>query len=221
MHWGLPGIAAVGKPWQRRARRNGWSSCLTVVVLKSTTERISLGGRQAERTSCISLHNPGITLVTSSHVPSLAALTCKHTSLLDIRPTADRMLKRLARPQSSPWVCSRCLQLSHKQRQRTIERRFNSTTAPASARDPVQPPPYPSASSLYGLETAHAKRDDESLRKIFDDASFWKSFSQASKKHPPTGIVGNRYLMRPEGFLDFVTVTLQRCESVQDHGQGP
>jgi intermediate peptidase len=92
------------------------------------------------------------------------------------------------------------------------QRRWNSSIAAnaTGARDPVPP----SASSLYGLNTGEANRDDESLRKIFDDANVWSSFSAASKQNPPTGIVGNRYLTHPDGFLDFVAITLQRCETV-------
>ncbi|PSN62843.1 mitochondrial intermediate peptidase [Corynespora cassiicola Philippines] len=113
------------------------------------------------------------------------------------------MLKRLVRPQTAPWICSRC------QLQRSRQTRFN-TTAAAAARDPASPP----ASSLYGLGTARAKEDDDALRKIFDNASFWDSFSRNSKKNPPTGIVGNRYLTKPDGFRAFVQTTLQRCNAV-------
>ncbi|KAF2176368.1 zincin [Zopfia rhizophila CBS 207.26] len=117
------------------------------------------------------------------------------------------MLKRLAQASLLPWVCSRCL---HLQRQRRFITNVAAATTTA-ARDPV--PPYP-ASSLSGLGTQHAKQDDEALRKIFDSVKFWEDFSRSSKKNPPTGIVGNRYLTHPDGFLDFVTVTLQRCENV-------
>lgn len=120
------------------------------------------------------------------------------------------MLKRFARTKPTPWICAHCLQLSQRQR------RFESSIAATATatRDHVLPPQPPHPSSLLGLSTSNAKRDDESLRSIFDDAKFWRSFSQNSKKNPPTGIVGNRYLTHPDGFLDFVTVTLQRCESV-------
>lgn len=115
------------------------------------------------------------------------------------------MLKKLARQTATPWVCQRCLQQSQRQR------RWNSTIAAAAAvREPVSLP----ASKLYGLPTAQAKEDDETLRKIFDSPKFWDDFSRASKKNPPTGIVGNRYLSNPEGFADFVAITLQRCNNV-------
>ncbi|KAF2252711.1 mitochondrial intermediate peptidase-like protein mitochondrial precursor [Trematosphaeria pertusa] len=119
------------------------------------------------------------------------------------------MLMRLAaRAQTRPWICSRCLH----QRQSHRPRRFNGTfAAAATAREPVPPPP---ASSLYGLSTGRAKDDDDTLRNIFDNARFWEDFSRASTKQPPTGIVGNRYLTHPDGFLEFVSTTLSRCNAV-------
>ncbi|KAF2827363.1 zincin [Ophiobolus disseminans] len=112
------------------------------------------------------------------------------------------MLRRLARTQPSPWVCSRCLHQSHRQR------RFNSTiTAAATARDTAPP------SSLYGL-SASGKTDDDALRKVFDNAAFWESFRRSSSKKTPSGIIGNKYLTHPEGFVDFVTITIQRCNAV-------
>ncbi|KAH8727076.1 mitochondrial intermediate peptidase [Phaeosphaeriaceae sp. PMI808] len=115
------------------------------------------------------------------------------------------MLKRLAR--SNPWICSRCLQQSQRQRQQ----RFNSTfAATANARDTA---PLPSA--LYGL-SASSKTDDDALRKVFDNASFWETFRRSSSKTTPSGIIGNKYLTHPEGFVDFVTVTIQRCNVVVD-----
>jgi intermediate peptidase len=117
------------------------------------------------------------------------------------------MLNRLARaPKASPWVCSRCLHHSKRQR------RFNTSFAAAatSARDAVLPP----VSALYGLSSGRGAKDDETIRKIFDNAGFWEDFSRSSKKNAPTGIVGNRYLTRADGFNDFVTTTLQRCNTV-------
>ncbi|KAF2788753.1 mitochondrial intermediate peptidase, partial [Melanomma pulvis-pyrius CBS 109.77] len=116
------------------------------------------------------------------------------------------MLKRLAPTQPSPWICSRCLLHSQRPRPRRFNR-VNSTLAAAAAAPP-------SRSSLYGLGTQHASKDDHTLRSIFDNARFWQDFSRNSNKNPPTGIVGNRYLTRPDGFLDFVNVTLQRCDAV-------
>ncbi|KAF2444177.1 zincin [Karstenula rhodostoma CBS 690.94] len=113
------------------------------------------------------------------------------------------MLKRLARPTAAPWVCRRCLQQSQRQH------RWNSSFA-AAVRDAA---PLP-ASKLYALPTARAKEDDATLRSIFDNPRVWDDFRRASKKNPPTGIVGNRYLSSPEGFVDFVSITLQRCNAV-------
>tara|TARA_R110002003_G_scaffold1389_7_gene22967 strand:- start:1540 stop:3915 length:2376 start_codon:yes stop_codon:yes gene_type:complete len=112
------------------------------------------------------------------------------------------MLKRLARTKPSSWICARCLQQSQRQR------RFNNTfAAAATARDNAPP------STLYGL-SASGKTDDDALRKVFDNASFWESFKRTFHKNTPSGIIGNKYLTHPEGFVDFVTVTIQRCNAV-------
>ncbi|KAF2001088.1 zincin [Amniculicola lignicola CBS 123094] len=126
------------------------------------------------------------------------------------------MLKRLARPSLTPWVCSACLKQTRRQgqpRHRHIANIATAATTSTQTRDLV-PPFVPPPSTLYGLTSSDAKRDDDALRKIFDNADFWTSFSRNAKKNPPTGIVGNRYLTHPEGFLEFVNVTLQRCEHV-------
>ncbi|KAF2751628.1 zincin [Sporormia fimetaria CBS 119925] len=112
------------------------------------------------------------------------------------------MLKRLARtrPPSAPWICSRCLQKPQVRRH---------LTGLATGTDTK-----PSPTNLYGLGTDQAKHDDATLCKIFDDAKFWASFSQKSRENKPTGIVGNRYLTHPDGFLEFVQITLQRCKRI-------
>lgn len=115
------------------------------------------------------------------------------------------MLKRLARskpPSPSSWICPRCVHQS---------RRFNSTFAAAAARSARDS--APPASDLYGL-SASAKPDDEALRKVFDNAHFWETFRRSSQHTKPAGIIGNKYLTHPEGFVDFVTVTIQRCNAV-------
>ncbi|EDU45721.1 mitochondrial intermediate peptidase [Pyrenophora tritici-repentis Pt-1C-BFP] len=113
------------------------------------------------------------------------------------------MLKRLARTRQSSWICQRCLQQSQR------PRRFNSTfAATATARDTVLP-----NNALYGLSTS-GKTDDDALRKVFDNASFWDDFKRASQKGRPAGIIGNKHLTHPEGFVDFVTVTIKRCNAV-------
>lgn len=114
------------------------------------------------------------------------------------------MLKRLGRTQPSSWICSRCL--AHSQRH---QRRPNSTFAAAAtkAREPASP------STLYGLSPS-SRADDDALRRVFDNASFWHSFQRTSATKPPSGIIGNKYLTHPEGFIDFVTVTIHRCNAV-------
>jgi intermediate peptidase len=112
------------------------------------------------------------------------------------------MLKRLARAQPSPWICSRCLHQSQRQR------RFNSTfAATATARD------HAPAAALHGL-SASGKTDDDALRNVFDNAPFWNAFRKSASQTKPSGIIGNKYLTHPEGFVDFVTVTIHRCNAV-------
>ena len=110
------------------------------------------------------------------------------------------MLKRLARTATRPWICPTCA--------RNPQRRFNSAFAAAPARE-LAPPP----AALRG-PSASNRPDDEALRKVFDSAAFWDTFRRSSQQLRPAGIIGNRYLTHPEGFDDFVTVTLQRCNDV-------
>ncbi|PZD29472.1 mitochondrial intermediate peptidase mitochondrial precursor [Pyrenophora tritici-repentis] len=125
-------------------------------------------------------------------------LSCSQASLVQ-----RNMLKRLARTRQLSWICQRCLQQSQR------PRRFNSTfAATATARDTVLP-----NNALYGLSTS-GKTDDDALRKVFDNASFWDDFKRASQKGRPAGIIGNKHLTHPEGFVDFVTVTIKRCNAV-------
>ncbi|CAE7175914.1 hypothetical protein PTNB73_02921 [Pyrenophora teres f. teres] len=125
-------------------------------------------------------------------------LSCSQASLVQ-----RNMLKRLARTRHSSWICQRCLQQSQR------PRRFNSTfAATTTARDTALP-----NNALYGLSTS-GKTDDDALRKVFDNASFWDDFKCPSQKGQPAGIIGNKYLTHPEGFVDFVTVTIKRCNAV-------
>ena len=150
---------------------------------------------QESRPPALGLAWPGYDIVCFSGPTNLPSLV-----------TPPTMLKRLARTKqpTAPWICHRCLHQSQRQR------RFNSTfaaaaTAPSKPRDPAPP--------LHGLPTS-AKTDDDALRKVFDSASFWAGFKRTSQNGQPAGIIGNKYLTHPEGFVDFVTITIQRCNAV-------
>ncbi|KAL5116794.1 Mitochondrial intermediate peptidase [Pleosporales sp. CAS-2024a] len=113
------------------------------------------------------------------------------------------MLKRLARATRPNWICSHCLQQSPR------PRRCHSTLAAAAAATARHNAP----TTLYGL-SASGKTDDDALRKVFDNAPFWEAFRRGASTTKPSGIIGNRYLARPEGFVDFVAMTIQRCNGV-------
>ena len=114
------------------------------------------------------------------------------------------MLQRRA-----PWVCAQCLKTARGKNVQSQRRRFNSTLAEARDPNSARPPP----ATLYGL-SASGKTDDDALRKVFDNGAFWDTFRRASKSTTPAGIIGNKYLTHPDGFIDFVTITIQRCNAV-------
>ncbi|CBX98128.1 Mitochondrial intermediate peptidase [Plenodomus lingam] len=119
------------------------------------------------------------------------------------------MLKRLARAKPLPWICQQC------QWQKQRPRRLNSTLAASSVHARDSPALPQEAAALYGL-SASGKTDDEALRKVFDNSAFWDSFrrSSSARQEKPAGIIGNKYLTHPEGFVDFVSITIQRCNAV-------
>ncbi|KAL9597380.1 MAG: hypothetical protein Q9219_005189 [cf. Caloplaca sp. 3 TL-2023] len=55
--------------------------------------------------------------------------------------------------------------------------------------------------------------DDSLLRNVFDSASFWQSFrhSQCTISSLPNGLLGNRYLTNPKGFITFSQETTEKC----------
>lgn len=58
-------------------------------------------------------------------------------------------------------------------------------------------------------------KDDDTLRRVFDSQPFWKEFSQRSYAHPKrTGLVQNQYLTSPDGFREFASVSLHKCQAI-------
>lgn len=57
--------------------------------------------------------------------------------------------------------------------------------------------------------------DDETLRRVFDSQPFWREFSQRGLgQSKPTGLVQNQYLTTPDGFREFATISLQKCQAI-------
>ncbi|KAI5287552.1 Mitochondrial intermediate peptidase [Ascosphaera acerosa] len=66
---------------------------------------------------------------------------------------------------------------------------------------------------------AHSSSDeqDQALRLVFDSQAFWQQFcgGAASAVQPRrVGLLQNKYLTTPEGFRDFATASLRRCQAL-------
>ena len=95
-----------------------------------------------------------------------------------------------------PWTCRKCLQRLHS--------RFYQTAAPAQQ--------YGYAPST---NPAQKGQDDQTLRRVFDSEPFWRDFSRQSSAHAKrTGLVQNQYLTTPDGFREFASVSLQKCQAI-------
>lgn len=100
-----------------------------------------------------------------------------------------------------PWTCRQCLQRLQYPRRAA----FATATSTATPLD-------------YGPVSQNTQRkgaDDDTLRRVFDSQPFWKEFSQRSAAQPKlTGLVQNQYLTAPDGFREFATVSLQKCQAI-------
>lgn len=104
------------------------------------------------------------------------------------------MLKQLAR---RGWICPGCLK-SVKRSKRSLF----STAAVA----PSQP------------ETKPDLTDDDALRRIFDSQAFWKDFSRRDPFHDgqKRGLLQNKHLTDPQGYLHFAQESLDKCRKLVD-----
>lgn len=98
------------------------------------------------------------------------------------------MLKQLTR---RPWICSAC-------RKHTRRRLSGISLAPSLS------------------QTEPSLTDDDALRKLFDSQGFWKDFSrrrpfQDGKKR---GLLQNKHLTSPQGYMDFAQESLERCRKL-------
>ncbi|KAI4138094.1 MAG: hypothetical protein L6R39_006967, partial [Caloplaca ligustica] len=64
------------------------------------------------------------------------------------------------------------------------------------------------------LHTSPQKPNDDCLRDVFDSQDFWRDFrnTHRSTTSPPKGLFQNRYLTKPEGFIDFARTTAKTCQ---------
>jgi mitochondrial intermediate peptidase len=101
----------------------------------------------------------------------------------------------------SIWTCPRCFQ--------SQIRRASTLTATIST-DPSQPIiPSPATRSTNDVA------DDKILRQVFDSRAFWREFSKSSRESPlqeSVGLVRNKYLKSPDGFLLYARDTTRRCQ---------
>jgi intermediate peptidase len=84
--------------------------------------------------------------------------------------------------------------------------------AAAAAAAPIQDDHHPVSKASPSI--AH---DDRVLRQIFDSPPFWKDFSSRNRFHygsKSAGLLQNRWLNKPEGFEQFASVTLQKCQRI-------
>ncbi|EEH19367.1 hypothetical protein PABG_01686 [Paracoccidioides brasiliensis Pb03] len=112
------------------------------------------------------------------------------------------MLKILRR---QPWTCRRCI-LQHHRAQ--INRRIHNHAAAG-----IETPNNNVLDFAVAGNEAAKRHDDSTLRMIFDSQPFWREFSQR-KSRSPTGLLQNKYLTSPEGFLKFASVSLQKCQEI-------
>ncbi|KAL1956516.1 hypothetical protein VTO42DRAFT_7079 [Malbranchea cinnamomea] len=110
---------------------------------------------------------------------------------------------RIIRRQQS-WTCRRCLlRLNFAT---AASRRFQTVSAVPPTHDPLE-------HHTVSHHTSNQRHDDSALRKIFDSRSFWREFSQR-KSSKRTGLLQNQYLTDPEGFRQFASITLQKCQKI-------
>lgn len=98
------------------------------------------------------------------------------------------------------WACPSCL--------RQIQRRHASAIASTVTQTAKQ--------DFLSLKTSQPQtidRDDKILRDVFDSKPFWTEFSQRAREETreSVGLVRNRYLATPEGFMVYAQRTMRKC----------
>jgi mitochondrial intermediate peptidase len=128
----------------------------------------------------------------------------------------------------TPWTCARCLQQLRRfynaKTENVVPSRPGRSISPAGHRTRDVPRRYISIASEATLifdpdyppvnyQPPDTSLDEHNLSKIFDSKQFWREFSQRTLlTGKNAGLIGIQYLDRPEGFLNFVQVTKQKCD---------
>ena len=105
------------------------------------------------------------------------------------------MLK-IARPQA--WTCARCLRAQSRSA-------FSIAAAKTSTSD-LSP-------AAFARNSSH---DDKALRQVFDSRQFWHDFSNHARQSPAAsvGLIRNRHLTAPEGFMVYATESMRKCSAL-------
>ncbi|KAF2716602.1 mitochondrial intermediate peptidase [Polychaeton citri CBS 116435] len=126
------------------------------------------------------------------------------------------MFKRAITGQA--WTCPQCLRQQQRLQRLALRSLVTSTASKgattAAATAQVQPDNFVHPANKT---TANSRHDDRTLRQIFDSQDFWKDFSSATRHQyngQNAGLLQNRYLMEPEGFIHFTQITLQKCQRI-------
>jgi mitochondrial intermediate peptidase len=121
---------------------------------------------------------------------------------LNLRLKLSRNNDMLKSIKYSRWTCPRCI---------ASYTRSASTVATASSANSTKWTPFTPTT------TSNAAYDDKILRQVFDSKKFWNEFSKGSKTSwtsGSSGLVRNKYLTTPEGFLTFAQVSTQRIMAI-------
>ena len=99
-------------------------------------------------------------------------------------------------PRCAPWVCRQCLR---------ARQRCQSTASAASGHSSNLQPFIDPRDYAY-------KRDEDTLRDIFDRPEAWRDFAGPAKVS--SGLIDNRHLTSPRGFQRFAETALAKCKKL-------
>jgi mitochondrial intermediate peptidase len=122
--------------------------------------------------------------------------------ILPLCTTTHDMLKSVV---AKRWICPQC---SH------VQFRKASTLVAAASTDYSKSAPITPATF-----SNNDAQDDKILRKVFDSRKFWYQFSKTSRNasiQESGGLVRNKYLKNPDGFLVYARDTTRRCQALVD-----